>query len=406
MRNWIAFGLLALAVMAGTPARGQTFSSPRQRAKYVRLYNKGNAFLYQGQYVPAIAHFKQAIAIAPQLPGAWRQLGLAYEGMEEYRSAIRAYQQYLKYAGTRGKYAVKVMLRINVCRSKVGLPPKKFETFLTGRPGMVNVTCNVEGALVRVDNVQRASTPTGPLPVSPGLHTITVSKVGRLPWSSSIVIQSGQNASVNAVLKPDPSYHLIVVRPRIAVPKTTRASVIMRVNVKQFQVFANGKRVASGATGAYELGSGIWLVEVRAPGMLTWSRKVSLGKGEHRVFDVRLYNRKRQIAFSRYAWATLATAAALTIVGAGFGFAEDHAYERVRDRDASSRQELDDFARRGKAYRAVSLTLYGAAGAALITSAVFFLLHHRSESATGKVPLSLSVGRRGVSLSFTREVDF
>jgi len=102
----------------------------------------------------------------------------------------------------------------------------------------------------------------------------------------------------------------------------------------------------------------------------------------------------------------LATAAALAIVGGGFGFAEDHLFERVRDRDASTRRELDDLARRGKAYRAVSLTLYGAAGAALITSAVFFLLHHRSESSERRLPLSLSVGRSGVSLSFTREVDF
>ena len=36
----------------------------------------------------------------PKLAGAWRNLGLAYEGRKSWNKAIRAYEQYIKIAGS------------------------------------------------------------------------------------------------------------------------------------------------------------------------------------------------------------------------------------------------------------------------------------------------------------------
>ncbi len=409
MKRLVWLGMVVV-LLAASGAAAQTLS-PRVRARYVRLFNKGNAFLYQGKFVPAVAHYRMAIRLAPRLPGAWRQLGLAYEGLTQYADAAKAYEKYLDLAGPGGRYSLKVLIRLNVCRKKLGLPPRKLD--LPGAaPGFVEVTSNVPGALVMVDNIQRGATSAKPerFKVVMGAHTVTVSMAGYLPFSKTVEIYPSQVVKVEAVLKKDPNerpVRALVSRP---VPQSSRKETCLRFQVNRgpIVVVAAGRgRLRPDAGGAYHLEPGQWVLTVTAPGALPWHGKVDVIEGRCRVLHVEFGLLGKKRTYGRWAWGTLAAAGALVTVGALFGFLENALSERIQDRNVSTREELDALARKERTYKAVSLGLYGAAGAAFIGSVILFAVR-RHKSSSRLEGLSVTPAQHGVGLTvgYRGEVSF
>ncbi len=378
---------------------------PQVRQEYLRHYNKGNALLYQGKFSQAIAEYKHAIRLAPKLPGAWRQLGLAHEALKDYRSALEAYEKYLELAGPAGRYSAKVEIRANACRKQLGLPPKVYRETGTVTRGTLVVRSNVEGALVLVDGVQRTTTRRGgePVQVLVGEHTVTVTKPGYLPKSRKVTIYPNMETRVDFHLARDPNYRQPPRPSRRRVRK--RACLRLQADAPGARLWIAGRGfLGPGRDGSYTLPPGTYEVEITAPDRIAWRGRVVLPKGRCLMLQVTLGRTSRRRRWNTWAWASLGSAAAAALAGAVFGFLEDDAYERVRDRDVSTRQDLEDWRHRGETYRAVSLSLYGLAGAALVTSAVFFILkrHVTSEGETRAAVLPLT----GRGLLVTGEVSF
>ena len=62
----------------------------------VKLYDKGIQSDQKGQFRESISYYKQALAIDSVFAFAWDNLGLAYRKIEEYDSAMHAYQKSLE----------------------------------------------------------------------------------------------------------------------------------------------------------------------------------------------------------------------------------------------------------------------------------------------------------------------
>ncbi len=373
------------------------------------LFRKANPQLYLGNYAKAVALYKRALALMPRMAGAWRNLGLAYEGLHAWKKAIRAYRRYIKIAGSSGKYYLAAQKRINVCRGKLGLPPITFS--MIGRPGRLDITVNVDGALVSLDGVHRGSTPTRPLPVNAGLHLVKVTKVGFLPWSRSVAVRSGQTVAVKVTLRKDPAY---VPPRRVKGIKHRKAKneayLTLKTRAQGARLFADGKELSKNAKGVFVLPRpAAHVLEVRAPGRLPWRARVSLLRGERKTLVPVLPLLRTKRAFARWAWVTLGVAGVVAGVGAVFSGLESRTYEAVRDRRADTRAELDDLVKKGKRYRNIALGLYAGAAAVLASSIVLFVLERRGERPEGR-PLPLVIGPAGrlggLAVSVSGEVDF
>jgi len=409
--RWRVALVVSLGILLGTSAVARSQPPPpgSPQAKAIRLFRQANPQLYLGNYAKAIALYKRALRLMPNLAGAWRNLGLAHEGLKAWNKAIGAYNQYIKIAGSGGKYYLAAQKRINVCRSKLGLPPITFS--MIGNPGKLDIQANVAGAVVSLDGVRRGSTPTRPLPVNAGLHIVRVTKVGYLRWSGSVAVKSGQRVVVRVELKKDPSY---VPPRRLEGIKHTKAKneayLTVRTAAAGVRLHADGAELHKNADGVFVLPRpGNHVVEVRAPGRLTWRARVSLLRGEKKVLQPVLPLVRTKKAFNRWGWVTLGVAGVIAGVGAVFSGLENATYEAVRDRRADTRAELDDLVKKGKVYRNVALGLYAGAAAVLVSSIVLFVYERRGEQPQGR-PLPLVVGPAGrgggLAVSFSGEVDF
>lgn len=407
--------LIGLAWSAGAQAaptpRGTARASvsPEQRREAIRLTRRASALNNLGKYAQAIALFKKAVAILPKLAGAWRNMGLAHEGLKQYRQAITAYERYLAIAGTGGRYSLKVMERINECRKRIGLAPKVFS--LLGAPGRIKLEINVSGAAIRLDGLLRGSSPVAALPVAAGLHVIEVTKEGYLTFNRSLGVKAGKTVVVRVALARDPSY-----RPprRVVGIKHHKApnEAYLRIDSR-----AEGVQVTVDGHPAQQNAHGAWVVprprahvvEVRAPGRVTWRARVALLRGEKKTLRPILPLIKRKRAFRRWGWVSLGVAALLAGAGGVLGALENTTYEKVRRRDASDRAALEDLASTARRYRGASLGLYAAAGAALVSSIVLFVYERRGEHPKGRpLPLVIAPSHRGTGLavSLRQEVDF
>ncbi len=413
-RRWGAWRvalLLSLGILLGSSgsSRAQAPAAGSPRARAIKLFRQANPQLYLGNYAKAIALYKRALRLMPKLAGAWRNIGLAYEGQKAWKKAIHAYKQYIKIAGSTGKYYLAAQKRINVCRGKLGLAPITFS--MVGNPGKLDIQANVTGAVVSLDGVRRGSTPTKPLPVNAGLHVIKVTKVGYLEWSRSVGVKSGQRVIVRVELKKDPHY---VPPRRLKGIKHAKAKneayITVRSAADGVRLFADGVELQKNADGAFLLANpGKHVLEVRAPGRLTWRARVVLLRGEKKDLQPVLPLARSKKAFNRWGWVTLGVAGVLAGVGAVFSGLENQTYEAVRDRRADTRTELNDLVSKGKLYRSAALGLYAGAAAVLVTSIVLFVYERRGEQPEGR-PLPLVVGPAGrsggLAISYSGEVDF
>lgn len=89
----------ALAAPAAPAGGGPTVAQKKQA---ILLTRRASALNNLGKYAEAVRLFKRAVGLFPKLAGAWRNLGLAQEGLQKWKDAIVAYERYLSIAGTGG----------------------------------------------------------------------------------------------------------------------------------------------------------------------------------------------------------------------------------------------------------------------------------------------------------------
>jgi tetratricopeptide (TPR) repeat protein len=403
-----ALGLLGLLLAAPAVRAQPPTVTAEARKQAIQLTNQANPLLYLGKYAAAIALFKQAVQLDPQLSGAWRNLGLAYEGIKDWKLANEAYEKYLDIAGTGGKFSLKVMARVNECRKELGLPPKVFT--LLGAPGNIELKVNVSGAAIAVDGIQRGSSPTPPFAAVAGLHLIQVTREGYRPWSRSIGVQAGQTVTVVVTLEVDPRW----VPPRrveaiVHKRAPNEAYLFVRSRARGLVVTVGGRTVPRRADGAYVIPPGETEVEVQADGRVPFRVRVEAVRGQEKHLSPILPRERTKRSLRLWGWVTLGAAAVLAGTGAVFGALENSTFEDVRNRRADSRAALDDLVTRGKAYRGAAIGLYAGAAAVLISTITLFALERRGENPAGRpLPLVVAPVERGTGLavSYSREVSF
>jgi hypothetical protein len=407
------FGIwLSASGAAAKPAPADSGPRPaaKQKREAIELTRRASALNNLGKYQQAVKLFQRAVRLFPKLAGAWRNMGLALEGLKQWKRAIQAYERYLEIVGTGGKYSLKVMERINECRKQLGLKPKIFS--LLGEPGQIVLEVNVSGAAIRLDGLLRGSSPVDALPVNAGLHVVSVTKEGYLPFSRSVGVKTGQTVRIRVELKKDPSY-----KPprRVRAIKHHKAAdeAYLRVDTpaEGVQVLLDGTPLAQNEKGWWVVPKprGEAVVEVRAPGRHPWRARVRLVRGSRKTLHPILPLESRKRAYRLWGWVSLGLAAVLAGTGGVFGALENKRYEQVRDRRADSRAELQDLRDEGRRYGHVALGLYAAAGAAVVASIVLFIYERRGERPAGRPPplVVAPTGRgSGLAVTYSGEVGF
>ena len=409
---WIGAAPTSAAPTSAAPASAAPRPEPtaQQKREAIQLTRRASALNNLGKYQQAVKLFRKAVGLFPKLAGAWRNLGLAHEGLEQWKRAIATYEKYLALAGTGGKYSLKVMERINECRKKLGQKPKIFS--LLGKPGKIVLKVNVPGAAIKLDGLLRGSSPVDALPVNAGLHVVSVTKQGYLPFTRSLGVKAGQTVRVEVTLKKDPSY-TPPRRVRAITHQRAADEAYLRVDspAEGVQVRVDGEPLSRNEQGWWVAPKprGEAVVEVSAPGRHPWRARVRLLRGLKKTLRPLLPLESKKRTYRLWGWVSLGLAAVLAGTGGVFGALENKKYEQVRDRRADTRAELDDLREQGKRYGNVAIGLYAAAGAALVGSIVLFIYERRGEHPAGRpLPLVVAPTERGsgLAVTYSGEVGF
>jgi tetratricopeptide (TPR) repeat protein len=202
MSRLVAIVVLSLAV---GPARAEedaeeapaaSAEGQEARAKFA----EGNRKYATGDYAGAEEAFKRAIALDPELPGPYRNLGLVYVATHRCDQAVARFEAYLKLR-PESKHSARVQAEIDKCKGGGARPAGSAATELA----LVTVTAvcdgvQIEGAVVRVDGLTRGGTPLD-LQMLPGRHQVRVERVGFEPAEVAVEIQANQTHDVVVELK-------------------------------------------------------------------------------------------------------------------------------------------------------------------------------------------------------------
>jgi hypothetical protein len=395
--------------MVGGVAWGQAEESPPpaaggppQKAEARVLFDEGVRAYNAGHYAGAEKKFTESAAKDPELPGAWRWLGLVYRAQKRCRASIEAYQRYLKLRPV-SQYTERVRREVELCRKELGLPARPAN--LPAGSGAVAVVADIEGAQVSVDGLARGATPLEPLPASPGTHEVTVSKPCHVSRTASVEVIEGQVSDLRVEMPRDPAAprEQCDERLRAATVKTPdRGAIKLAGPARPTRVTVDGAPVAVAADGWFEAPPGIHAVSAEFPGHAPWERRVVVVRGERREFLVEMRSTAERTRLRRFAWASLGLAAAAGALGVVYGIKEADTFDRARDlvelelaRSPSamapytSRAEIERLRDEASGQRTLALIGTGVALAA-VGAAVGFFVVERDERIEGQPPALLT----------------
>lgn len=146
-------------------------------------FQKGVQLFKEWAYDAALAEFRRAYQLAPSYRVLYNIAQVYYE-LHNYVDALKAFRQYLADGGTEIQ---------NERRAQVEAEIRKLE----GRVGYIEVTSNVEGAQLSVDEVPVGTLPLRtPILVNPGVRRVSASKTGYGMTARNVTIAGGDHAQV------------------------------------------------------------------------------------------------------------------------------------------------------------------------------------------------------------------
>jgi tetratricopeptide (TPR) repeat protein len=306
-----------------------------------KKFAEGNERYARGDYEGAIESFKASIVIDPKLPGPYRNLGLAYRAQNRCADALPMYEKYLELK-PESQFTDRVRREIDLCRAKLGQQP------LPPRPGS-----------------------TGTSGVAP--HPTTAQSY--LHVAANLI---GGEATDEASVRVD---GLVRGSTPLTIPVTAGKH---RVHLERngFESADATIEVLPGQRQEVELTMNK-LPEVATPMITAASEEEEKNKGP-------------KPSYKKYAWALLGVAGGFGLMGAGFGIAESqlHRDAIVADKTTSTRGEVDRLRTTGSNYAIGSYVGLSVGAAALVASAILFIIdpsrgHNRDKQ---KFVLSPSVG--------------
>jgi hypothetical protein len=190
----VLWGVL-VCVAAPGPARAQG-AEARNRAQ--RKAAEGAAMADRGEHVEAVRLFKEAYQLYEN-PGYLYNLGIAYQALGDDVQALHEFEHFLDAA----RKVPPEFIADAVSQTRE----------LKKRIATVEVRCTQDGAQVAIDRREVGSTPLRPVRLLAGTHRVEVTKPGFVPFGEELAVKHGEEARVEALLRPVP-----VTAPTLAEP--------------------------------------------------------------------------------------------------------------------------------------------------------------------------------------------
>ncbi|HSQ65885.1 MAG TPA: tetratricopeptide repeat protein [Polyangiaceae bacterium] len=180
-RTRLAFCLAAVFALAPSVAHAQN-GAPNDQAR--AHFTHGVDLFKEGDFRAALIEFQRAYEASPNYKVLYN-LGQTSLELQDYASALRAFSGYLEQGGKDVPAARRAQVEADLHK-------------LESRVARVQVTVNVEGADVLVDDVPVAKSPLRePIIVSEGRRKITVAKAGLVPVSRVIDVAGGDRPTIS-----------------------------------------------------------------------------------------------------------------------------------------------------------------------------------------------------------------
>ncbi len=206
---WLV-GLLACVCGAAAPLQAQTDEETR-RELAKQLFLQANDLSRDGRFGDAIPLYERAVNLAPDVGNLYRNLAMALKAVGRCKDAIGHFNRYLELRPD-APDRQQVRDERRACVDQVGSATGP--TTAPSLDGRLSLSCNVEGATVRVDGVTMGRTPLNPLVLQPRTYNISVEKAGYELWQQRLPVDSGRDLVVAVtLLKTEAPGPTVVERP-------------------------------------------------------------------------------------------------------------------------------------------------------------------------------------------------
>jgi hypothetical protein len=191
MKARIAFAALIASTCLATPFVAMAAppdAPPAEGVEEARQhFQKGVALFKEWSFDAALAEFRRAYQIAPSYRVLYNIAQVQFE-LHNYVDALKAFRQYLSEGGAEIGPERRVQVEGEIRK-------------LEGRVAYLEITSNVEGAQLSVDEVPVGTLPLrNPLMVNPGTRRVSVSKAGYGATARNVTVAGGDRAPVQLEL--------------------------------------------------------------------------------------------------------------------------------------------------------------------------------------------------------------
>jgi hypothetical protein len=179
--------LCSLSALLIAVAAVQAQPPAQQRALARELYTNGQQLFRQGDFGGAQRAFEEAYRAVPN-PVVLLSIAECYVRMEQFPKAIDTLRTYLSERANAPDRA-QVESQIQTLQTK---------------PATLGVQSNVEGASIVVDDLESGMYTPAELSLSPGDHTLSISKEGYIAAQQTVTLGPGARDSVRITLIAEP----------------------------------------------------------------------------------------------------------------------------------------------------------------------------------------------------------
>jgi hypothetical protein len=378
-------------------------ASAQPSQQYLKAYQDGVDAARLGQWADARTHLEKAIKFDASLPGAWRWMAAVAEGEGNFEECLsHAITAYTK--NKTSKLVAEVQEIHKECRKALGRDTFKGQ-FAGG--GALAVQTNAEGATVRVNGLKYGVTPMDPRGLATGKVEVTVGhpKKGWLEQSVEVEIHEGFVIDVVMTLERDPDYKEDDGAIGGGTEEVEHGWLIVETTTPGATITLNDAAVVIDDKGRIRHDPGTHVVEVAAPGYVSWRRRVRVTKGQTKTISATLVAESTRQGYRKKGYYALVGAATFAAVGAVFGILERKSFEEAQDiRDIErsrpptfpleetgmfepvrTRDDLNDAVDSAKTRGLISNISFGVAAVALGVS-VYYFIKERPDGREGYAP--------------------
>src|SRR3954453_10098764 len=232
---------LALAtLLAAAPLAHADQQEADAEAEAAAEMKRADAYLQARNYQAAIAHYNAARLLAPERPGPYRALGMAWFASGQCAEAVPMLEEYVrKKPRDPWPEAVRVL---SECKQRLAGPAA---SDVEKPAGTFRVTSDPPGAQVRIDDPDGAmlgTTPYESTGLATGLHRLYVSAPDYRPAVGDVHIQPGVTASLQVTLAPLRALSRAPTAPAPELEQQTAEQVHLRYEGQKIEVCGAGPR--------------------------------------------------------------------------------------------------------------------------------------------------------------------